>query len=95
MSLPTGLELVLSMSTVGALADALHERMSRSPITYDTAAMSSPWLTAQEAADHLRCPLSRVRKLSMTGTIPMHRDGGRFLFRRDEIDQWVKTGGAA
>jgi excisionase family DNA binding protein len=45
-----------------------------------------PWLTASEAASYLACPISRIRKLSMTGELPCHRDGRRVLFRRDELD---------
>ena len=39
-------------------------------------ARRSPWLSAAEAADYLRCSLSRLRKLSMLGEVPVHHDGG-------------------
>jgi excisionase family DNA binding protein len=55
---------------------------------------SSPWLTADEAADYLRCPLSRVRRLTMSEQIPVHREGRRVLYRRDELDEFVFAGGA-
>ena len=42
----------------------------------------SPWLTAAEAAEYLRCPISRVRKLTMTRELPCHRDGRRTLVQR-------------
>lgn len=54
----------------------------------------SPWLTAPEAADYLGCPVSRIRKLTMTGELPCHRDGRRVLYRRDELDAFVRNGGA-
>jgi excisionase family DNA binding protein len=57
-------------------------------------ANASPWLTAAEAAAYLRCPISRVRRLTMTGDLPTHRDGRRVLYRRDELDAFVASGGA-
>jgi excisionase family DNA binding protein len=54
----------------------------------------SPWLTADEAANYLRAPLSRVRKLTMTGDLPHERDGRRVLYHRDRLDEFVQRGGA-
>lgn len=54
----------------------------------------SPWLSAAEAAAYLACPESRIRKLTMTGEIPCHHDGRRVLYRRDELDAYVRAGGA-
>ena len=54
----------------------------------------SPWLTAPEAAAYLACPESRIRKLTMTGELPCHRDGRRVLYRREELDAYVRSGGA-
>ena len=54
----------------------------------------TPWLTAQEAADYLRAPLSRVRKLTMTGELPHEKDGSRVLYHRDRLDSFVQSGGA-
>lgn len=56
--------------------------------------MISPWMTAKEAAEYLRCPLSRVRKLTMTGDLPVYRDGRRVLYRREELCAYVVAGGA-
>lgn len=56
--------------------------------------VQSPWLSATEAADYLRCPLSRVRKLTSTGELPHEHDGRRVLYRRDELDRFVCSGGA-
>lgn len=54
----------------------------------------SYWMNAASAAAYLDCPVSRVRKLCMTGAIPHHKDGSRLLFRREELDQFVLDGGA-
>jgi excisionase family DNA binding protein len=55
---------------------------------------SLPWLDAEEAAEYIRCPVSRIRKLTMTSDLPCHRDGRRVLYRRDELDGYVRAGGA-
>jgi excisionase family DNA binding protein len=54
----------------------------------------SPWLNASGAADYLGCSVSRIRTLTMTGDLPHHRDGGRPLYHRDELDAYVRNGGA-
>ena len=55
---------------------------------------ASPWMTAPEAAAYLRCPISRIRKLTSTRELPCSRDGRRVLYHRDELDQFVRAGGA-
>lgn len=46
------------------------------------------------AAEHLNAPLSRVRKLTSTGALPVHREGGRVLYLRSELDEFIRGGGA-
>lgn len=60
----------------------------------DQAQAGDRWLTVDEAAEHLRCPKSRIYALTSTGRIPHHRDGSRLLFRQSELDRWVEQGGA-
>jgi excisionase family DNA binding protein len=55
---------------------------------------TSPWLTAAEAASRMRCPLSRVRKLTMTRELPHERDGRRVLYHRGAVDDFIRCGGA-
>lgn len=52
-----------------------------------------PWLTASEAADYLRCPVSRINAFTSARRIPVHRDGSRLLFGRNELDLWIEQGG--
>lgn len=54
----------------------------------------SPWLTAEEAAFYLRCPISRIRKLTMSRDLPCERDGRRVLYNREALDAYVRAGGA-
>lgn len=53
----------------------------------------SPWLNTEGAAEYMACPVSRIRKLTMTGALPSHKEGGRRLYTRDEIDAFVLSGG--
>ena len=56
--------------------------------------VQSPWLSATDAAEYLRCPLSRVRKLTMVGELPCERDGRRVLYHRQALDDYVRAGGS-
>ena len=51
------------------------------------------WMTVAEAAEYLRCPKSRVYSLVSARRIPFEKDGSRTLFRRSELDEWVRNGG--
>jgi len=55
---------------------------------------ASPWTSATEAAAYMRCPVSRIRKLTSTRELPCHRDGRRVLYHRGELDMFIRTGGA-
>ena len=55
---------------------------------------NSPWLCAGGAADYIVKPLSRVRKLTMMSELPVHRDGRRVVYHRDELDDYLRSGGA-
>jgi excisionase family DNA binding protein len=57
-------------------------------------AQPSPWMDAKGAAGYLACSVSRVRTLTMTGDLLVHRDGNRPLYHRDELDAYVRSGGA-
>jgi excisionase family DNA binding protein len=50
---------------------------------------SSPWMSAPQAAEYLDWPLKRVYNLTSAQSIPHHRQGGRLIFHRDELDAWL------
>jgi len=52
-----------------------------------------PWLDVEHAAEHLSCPRSRIYALVSARRIPHYKDGSRLLFRREELDDWVRAGG--
>ncbi len=75
--------------------DALYEEFEKRLVNKGAIrTSSSPWLTAQEAAEYLRAPLSRVRKLTMTRELPSEQEGRRRLYHRDALDEFIRRGGA-
>lgn len=54
----------------------------------------SPYLTVEEAAEYLRCKRGRIDKLTSMGALRKYKEGGRVLLRRDELDAFVRAGGA-
>ncbi len=82
--------LVLDDDAVDALTRVVEQRLSE----VRDEPRRSPWLTAAEAAEYLRCPVSRVRKLTMTRELPSHRDGRRVLYNAAELDEFIRRGGA-
>lgn len=70
------------------LASKLAERMSA---TADTA---DEWLNVPAAAAYLQCGVDRIYALTSAGRLPVHKDGSRSLYRKDELRAFVEAGGA-
>jgi excisionase family DNA binding protein len=83
----TPISLHLDDASVEALAEAVARRLEPR-----LAGTSSPWLTAEQAATYIGAPLSRIRQLTMGNQLPVHRDGRRVLYHRDELDRWLLDG---
>ena len=81
----------LSESDLDRLAELLKPRLAGRHGEHPGA---SPWLNVEAAAAYLSCPKSRVYALVSARRIPFHKDGSRTLFRREELDLWVRDGGA-
>jgi excisionase family DNA binding protein len=60
-------------------ADLLAERMP------DPA---EPYLDVDGAAEYLACKPHRIYDLCRQG-LPVHKDGSRSLFRREDLDRWL------
>jgi excisionase family DNA binding protein len=74
--------------------DALAERLApRLAARIGQGAPPNCWLDVDAAAEYLACPKSRLYALTSARRIPHHKDGSRTLFRRDELDEWVRGGG--
>jgi hypothetical protein len=90
LALPVSDELVAAIAE--RAAELVAERLERE---------ASPWMTRPEAARYLGLPESRLEKDAATPRdpakrkkkgppkIPLHRDGARVLYHRDELDRWL------
>jgi excisionase family DNA binding protein len=76
--------------TLAALAERLLPFLARRIGQQEHAV---PWLDVGAAAEHLTCPRSRIYALVSARRIPHYKDGSRLLFRREELDEWVRLGG--
>jgi hypothetical protein len=79
----TNVEFTLPPETLEAIA-----RRAAEIVLARTDDRSSPWLNRQEAAAYLGLPVSRLEK---DRQIPCHRDRGRVLYHRDELDAHFLT----
>lgn len=82
------IEIHIDDHALDRLAEQIADRLNQ------TNGARTPWMDAHQAATYLGCPVSRVRKLTSTGELPVHRDGRRTLYRRDDLDDYVLGGGA-
>jgi excisionase family DNA binding protein len=87
----SGIDLHIDEASLQRLADLVAERIVE---RFAAVANPTPYLSAGEAAAYIGAPVSRVRKLTMTGDLPVHRDGRRTLYRREELDGYIARGGA-
>jgi excisionase family DNA binding protein len=87
---PEGLKIEISDIFLERLANLIAAR-----INAGDSSSASPWMTAAQAARYLGCSVSRVRTLTLTGELPSHRDGRRPLYHREELDAYVRAGGAS
>lgn len=53
------------------------------------------WFSVNEIADHLGVKRDTLYKWISHKKIPAHRMGRLWKFKKDEVDKWVKAGGAA
>ena len=83
------LSVNLDAATVDRLADAITVKV----VELLPGQVEDRWLDSSEAADHLRVPLSQLRKLSAADLIPAYQDtaGGRLYFLRSELDEWRRS----
>ena len=57
--------------------------------------MDDRWLSVEEIADYLGISRDTVYTWLNTRGLPGHRIGRLWKFKRDEVDAWVRGGGAA
>lgn len=57
--------------------------------------MAEPWLSAEEIAAHLGATNDTAYDWIADKAMPAHRVGRLWKFPAGEIDEWVRSGGAA
>ena len=57
--------------------------------------MEDRWLSVDEIAEYLGIKRDTVYKWIGDKNMPAHRLGRLWKFRKEEVDEWVKAGGAA
>lgn len=57
--------------------------------------MEDRWLSVDEICDYLGVKRDTVYKWITEKSMPAHRLGRLWKFKKDEVDEWVKAGGAA
>lgn len=57
--------------------------------------MNERWVSVAEIAEHLGVSKDTVYTWIETKRMPAHRVGRLWKFQRAEVDDWVKSGGAA
>lgn len=94
----------MSPATLDAMLDDLVDRIVERPDALDRLAAKlaermspigdSDWLDVPGAAAYLKCNPSRIYALTSARRLPVHKDGSRSLYRRDELRAFVEAGGA-
>lgn len=57
--------------------------------------MEDRWLSVEEISKHLGVSIDTVYRWIDKHEMPAHRMGRFWKFKKNEIDSWVKAGGAA
>jgi excisionase family DNA binding protein len=68
---------------------ALEQRLTEQILERIQEDACSPWLTVDQAAEHLAWPKKRLYNLVSKGEIPHRKQGNRLLFNRVELDRWL------
>ena len=79
--------LTLPPEFMAELADALVEQLEQRGLR--SPGEPEPWISAEQAAEYMAKPLSRVYDLAAKHGLPHGRDGRSVLFRRSEIDAYL------
>lgn len=53
------------------------------------------WLSVDDICEHLAVSKDTVYKWIDRNDMPAHRMGRLWRFKKDEVDEWVRAGGAA
>ncbi|MEJ7891723.1 MAG: helix-turn-helix domain-containing protein [Solirubrobacteraceae bacterium] len=81
------------MDIAAAIAAAVADELERRGLTSSAVAtrISTPWLTTDEAAEYLRASRQRVFDLTSQGHLAVYKDGARNLYRREDLDGYLRV----
>lgn len=58
--------------------------------------MEDKWINTDEAAEYLGVKATTIREwIKRNNGIPAHKIGRLWKFKKDELDEWVKSGKSA
>ncbi len=57
--------------------------------------MDDRWLSVADIAEYLGIKKDTIYKWLSKRTIPAHKLGRLWKFKKSEVDEWVRSGGAA
>ena len=84
----------LSERDLDRLAELLAPRLA---VRLRSHSSADGWLTTRAAAEYLGLSIHGLHRLTAQRAVPFHQDapGARCWFRRAELDEWRRAGGAA
>ncbi|HHU88476.1 MAG: helix-turn-helix domain-containing protein [Sphaerochaetaceae bacterium] len=57
--------------------------------------MDDKWLTVEEIRHYLNVSKETIYRWVEQKSMPGHRVGRRWMFKQNEIDSWIRSGGAS
>lgn len=78
----------LALALAPELTDALAEHVAN--IVLARLGDRPEYMSTEDVARYLHWPIKRIDNLCAQRRIPFHKDGGRRVFVRHEIDDWVR-----
>lgn len=82
----------LSIDLPLEIVEAIAERAAA--LVSDRLPATEEWLDVDGAAAYMKCGKSRVYALTSQGALPVFKDGSRSLYRRDDLREFILSGGA-
>jgi excisionase family DNA binding protein len=79
----------MSVQLPDDLVESIAHRAAEIVIARSKALALSPYLTTREAAEYLRRAPQRIHELVCRGELTRHKEGGRLLLDRAEVDALV------
>ena len=87
-------DAALKLELPDELVEQIAQRAAAILADREPSAASLGYLDVKGAADFLACPVSRIYALTSANRLPVHRDGSRLVFDREELHAYISNGGA-